>query len=373
MEACQEKWVDIFLTEDNTTSQYKFDDVFCCSVQSVEFDPDNQSNTQIPAYITESNSEWILPTWSEMYGQAAAATSEYMNIQVGDLIRIGGTPSKGRTDYLTVLEKRHVTHVINATNSIVSCGFNSAGNIVTLPKPAEGNTILNHGLTTSGIAHIALRVNASINCTSLDPGTADRSSSEDIHLQDVSTTYSTKATLANRHSAYVYQSKNAEAYTGEASNQYMQATEKFFWPLYRHRTWSNSHSLNVRLDHRVKQCHALKLVGYSLVNKRQAGISHSHEMINDDYLILRIKEVEGEVISNNVFANGSLAILQTGDTTNNVIGATEYSRYEPEGIVCVPVTQNTLKNLSVEIVDRFGKPAHFGRLHMWLKLYVKHG
>eukprot|EP00964_Phaeocystis_antarctica_P164336 scaffold142229_cov169-Phaeocystis_antarctica.AAC.1 len=57
--------------------------------------------------------------------------------------------------------------------------------------------------------------------------------------------------------------------------------------------WRTGQSLTAELDHGVKQVEEVRLMGYSLINKRQVGPQHAHEMIQDDYLILRIKEVEG--------------------------------------------------------------------------------
>ena len=163
-------------------------------------------------------------------------------------------------------------------------------------------------------------------------------------------------TLANRHEALT-----------EGGERY--------YPVYVSKNWARNSELVARLDHGVKQVSCVKLMGYSLVNKRQVGIQHAHEMQTDDYLILRIQEIEGKVISNNRYANGAFAILRCGDTTNTMIGAAEYSTYEPTGLVTVPVdsTSSTIKNVTIQLTDRNGNVAHFGRLHLWFKLLVTHG
>jgi hypothetical protein len=190
-----------------------------------------------------------------------------------------------------------------------------------------------------------------------------------VHRQGI--TYNNRhATLETRHNAYEYISNPKAAYPGESGH-----TEPYYYPLYRAKNWTAGKELVARLDHGVKQVAAVKLLGYSLVNKRQVGIQHAHEMQTDDFLILRIKELDGHVISNNQYANGAFAILRAGDTSNNLVGAAEFSAYEPTGIVCVPVhaSNNTIRNLTIEITDRTGKAAHFGRLHLWFKLLVTHG
>lgn len=373
---CYDKWVDVFVTKDNRKYAHEFDDVFCCSVQSIQFDPDTDGMYPNAAYVSETSSDWILPTWSPLYDQASASTSEYNNIEVGDTIRIGSTSHKAQSVYHTVLEKRHVSCIINASSTALSLGLNSSNGVEILPIPVDNTVPQAHVLSTNGIAHIALRLNSIVKCTRLDASTLKRDRTlpgTEIHLQGVTVTgAATTVDLSNRHLGYVYLKSNSEAYAGE-QNDTMGATEKYFWPLYRCRTWNDSTALVAHLDNRVKQCSALKLIGYSLVNKRQVGLAHSHEIISDDFLILRAKEIDGQVMSNNTFANGALAILPTTNSTDHLYGTNEYSKYEPGGIVCIPVTQSTLKDITFEVVDRLGKPAHFGRLHIWLKLLVKHG
>lgn len=96
----------------------------------------------------------------------------------------------------------------------------------------------------------------------------------------------------------------------------------------------------------------------------------------DDYVILRINEVEGHVVSNNRFANGAFAVLYAGSTKDNEVGAIEYSRFDTtSGIVTqeMEATNSVLRNLTLEITDRSGNAAHFGRMHLWFKLLVSHG
>ena len=41
-------------------------------------------------------------------------------MKAGDLVRIGGVETEGFTDYLTVLEVRHITTLANGTDEAVS-------------------------------------------------------------------------------------------------------------------------------------------------------------------------------------------------------------------------------------------------------------
>ena len=98
-------------------------------------------------------------------------------------------------------------------------------------------------------------------------------------------------------------------------------------------------------------------------------------MNEDDYLILRINEIEGKVISNNRFVNGAFAVLHAGSSHNNSVGAIEYHMFDTvNGIVTHTLNgNNVLRNLTLELTDRRGQPAHFGRLHLWFKLHVTYG
>ena len=152
--------------------------------------------------------------------------------------------------------------------------------------------------------------------------------------------------------------------------------ETDFYPLYVHKKWLAGPTLRAALDHGVKQCSCIKLVGYSVANKRQVGLHHAHEMQADDYLVLRINEIEGHVVSNNRFANGAFAVLYSGSSADNQVGAVEYSQFDTvNGVVVqnLDATNSVLRNLTLEITDRMGNPAHFGRMHLWFKLLVTHG
>ena len=101
---------------------YNLDEEFCCSVQSVRFAPGYPET----AFITEGQSNWILPTWTLEYEKAESEpggmkrSEPVMSMKAGDLVRIGGVETEGFTDYLTVLEVRHITTLANGTDEVVS-------------------------------------------------------------------------------------------------------------------------------------------------------------------------------------------------------------------------------------------------------------
>ena len=335
----------MFVTRPDIAEQeYTHDDQFMCCVQSVIVSKDNSG--VITATIVEYASDWILPTWTKDYEDA-----EYKNklnpIKVGDLIRIGKPENKGHTDYVTVMQI-HEVDKIEWTSTTEELPISLDGT-TKMAKVTDSNPVTTYptdssNLPKTGIAHIAIRISHTIDCTDLPTDSGDLSARHSIRTSNVST-----------------------GSTTEDSYHY--------YPMFHHKSWLSGSTLKAALDHGVKDVNCIKLIGYSIINKRQVGVNHAHEMTDDDYLILRIKEIDGKVISNNRFANGSFAVLNVGASSNNVVGAVEYSMFDTvNGIVTHPLDgNNVFRNLTLELTDRRGEAAHFGRLHLWFKLHVTHG
>lgn len=242
---------------------------------------------------------------------------------------------------------------------------------------------------TSGIAHIVLRVNAQVSLTAPPANffkSLDSSSQDKLGNKQYQTL---QAAMQNRNlwDTYIRASKHTsntiQVLTGTKSGDNLtNATEIESavpdeikpYPLYLNKKWSHGTTLYANLDHGVKSLACIKLTGYSIVNKRQVGVIHQHEMINDDYFILHINEIEGKIVSNNKYANGAFAVLHTpvGDQSE---GAIEHSLFDPHGIVVhhFDNCDSTIRNLTIKVTDRRGQPAHIGRLHLWFKLLVLHG
>ena len=160
------------------------------------------------------------------------------------------------------------------------------------------------------------------------------------------------------------------------SNRTLSDNEKMFYPLYKVNKWlTNDGKISVQLDHGVKSLDYIKLVGYSVFNKRQVGFQSAHEMIADDWVALYIDEVQGGVVSNNATANGAFSILHVGGNKDNETGAIEFHQYDPNGLHIhnFDKHQSTVRNLNMRFLDRQGNAAHFGRIHLWFKLCVHHG
>ena len=423
--SCKSHDLDVFVTKADTDTRnpsaytsYDYDDEFCCSVQSVDI---IQGTTTKEAVVVNRSSEWILPTWTADYNHTSYKNNPYNDIKVGDLVRVGSIPTSGFTDYLTVLEILDIDKVYNrsgseiptgmgygatatvasldasngvdaftitdggsfyvtpptvtvtggegqnftatlGTNGVVT-GITPSGTVTSNYSTSDTVTISSGNLSATGdvsvstklgIAHRAIRLNMPLNCTNIPP---------DMKQYDtVTSTSVTAATLATRNTAYKYHTDT-------------DTEEKYLFPLYRSRHWLDGSVLRANLDHGVKQVNSIKLIGYSVFNKRQVGLQHSNEMLNDDYFILRIKEIGGKVVSNNRYANGAFAVIHVGSNKDADVGAVEYHSYEPTGLVTqsVDATNAVLRNLTIDGTDRQGKPAAFGRLHLWFKLAVIHG
>lgn len=393
-----EKWQDVFVTrkeEDISRDVYGKDDIFCGSVQSVFISSEHPDT----AFITEDDSDWVMPTWTLEYEKAEAKASPFRDIAVGDVVRIGAQANGGFTNYVTVLEVKHVTKLAAAVTpvSMVSLSSENTGYVVgasdadqkylksysygglaantstTLATPSTTDSEFNRTIAQDGIAHICLRLNSYFNCTLLDEKVSTETTNVDYLrgyvFNDNYVLTTGKATLANRHSAKVYLKTPRKAFPDETH-----ASEQFYFPLYLSRPWT-ARPLQLKLSHSIKRVHAIRLIGYTFVNKRSIGVSNGHELVQDDYLVLRVKEVEGDVISNNANAHRAFAVLQTGHSQHDESGGTEFSVYEPQGLVTLhlPSPTQNLTQLTLEVVDREGAPAKFGRFHLWFKLLVTHG
>ena len=139
-------------------------------------------------------------------------------------------------------------------------------------------------------------------------------------------------------------------------------------PLYKLNNTHLDSRLILPLDHGVKSLHCVKLIAYSSNNKSLPGYLHFHEFGHDDYVMLGIKELPASLLSNESTARGAFAALHISDT-----GET-YER-EPAGIATQYVNPgaSNVRQLTLELTNRKGEPAHLGRLHLWFKLLVTHG
>jgi len=421
---CSQKWLDVFVTNADPKQETDYDDRYVAPVQSVwvhsipgvtsipasvsvEGNVQGYIHTGVPGTgihsvaphpnptvligtIVEEQTDWIMPTFPYSH-----ETDPFKEITVGDLIRVGAPSTSGFTDYLTVVEKQHIAVMANGTgvplplhedgpstyeenNGVGKVDYwgnlapYSSNNDV---KDANGNVTYNTGLEggpSVGGNNIryemtALRVNHAVNCTSINRPKDDDLLKHFVTTVTDATTEASKASLTDRHLVHAW---------GPPKNVGEKPEYLPLYPMYHMREWRATYGqLTAELDHGVKEIQQFKLVGYSLINKRQVGPQHAHEMIQDDYLILRIKEVDGKVISNNRHANGAFAVLYAGAHGDNDKGGADVHKFDPDGLVVqhMSTTNKIMRNLTVQVTDRTGQPAHFGRLHLWFKILATHG
>ena len=421
MTNCESRDIDVFVTEDTAQLDLKhatdkYHDHYCMDVQSVEIvtavPPWNTRGDRYNAIIRDQETEWIIPTWSHSYADESTYRTQkkvsadgnygyhgkdsiftddsiqrYRNLKVGDIVRFGLPENNtGSTDYVTILERIEVDRVFNGTKKDLPIindpryTFSSsthphvnnqtgAANTYLKPNPTgqyTGTNVEKYSIDLSnsdGPARIAYRISAKIDCTSVPDN--EPLNDTDRYFERGSNNI-TKVNLQKRNQWHQIGRSHTRLHPGpQYGNEHT--------PMFVHETHDDS-KLTATLAHNIKSVHHIKLVGYSIVGKRQVNITHSHEMPVDDYLILRIKEVDGQVRSNNVNADHSFAVLPLPHTINDAHGAVDVHRFDYDcGIANQPVSIMNLQRLTLEVLDRFGKPAHFGRIHLWFKLHVSHG
>ena len=150
-----------------------------------------------------------------------------------------------------------------------------------------------------------------------------------------------------------------------------------FFSLYRAKKWTSATQptrsiLRMEMPAHVRQVCAVQLLGYSIHHKQAVGTQQQHEYKEDDWFALRFKELPGSVLSNNMHANGSFHVIHAGKASDKESerGSIQYYDYEPNGLVESKFAPRGLPTLTVELVDREGKEAHFGRMHIWLRVCV---
>ena len=389
MADCMKKTIDVFVTHEAPTT---YDEVWQGPVWSVEIsglttaalaggaltlDAGNSSD-DVVAYVANWATPWIMTAYQDW---------QPYTLDVGDLVRVGDVGSNGYTDYLTVVERVRVDKLTNgiATMDIGWCTSNqglaspSAPQIDNLKRASHENApsapyewSREAGATgqrnfidlTSG-TYYAYRLNYSINATNGSPPIEMRGLTVDREKRILETRH-----LLEINKTWADSSKRDWPERTERHERWM---KKRHFPLYKVTPPPAMHK--VSLDRGVKAVHSIKLYGATFVNKRQIGFQNAHEFHTDDWVAVNLREVQGEVISNNEAANGAFAILHTGHTNDAHTGAVEIHEREMAGLATVIFERprTDMRSLTVELRDRLGQPAHLGRIHLWFKLCVSHG
>lgn len=152
--------------------------------------------------------------------------------------------------------------------------------------------------------------------------------------------------------------------------------QKYKYPLFKASSFIDGEAqLKLTLKSDVKAITKITLVGFNLLGQSRHGFQMQHKYRNQatDFVVLRIKEVEGGVISNNPNIHGAFAVLPNKALTNYDDGSYESSMYESEkGVASLDMAegQRGVRFLTFELKDRFGNDVVMtGRVQLWLRLH----
>ena len=331
-------WIDAFVTK---PLKDEADAVFMGSVMSGIPGRATARGTIDKFKIRDESTHWITPRWtsgaSDYYASGATQFDDFLNLKPGDLVYIGH--NLGATTVRTILERAVYSKLVNKTGATINSARETDAQSMN-----DGDTLDNHSF-------VAYRVDNAVNATGMP--TADGS------YQAIQDHTDQPATLSTQH-LYSFADDSMQDDDRPDANAWC--------PLYKlHNVHLNSR-LILPLDHGVKALHCVKLVAYSSNNKSLPGYLHYHETTHDDYVMLGIKELPASLLSNEATARGAFAALHISDT-----GET-YER-EPTGIATQYINPgaSNVRQLTLELTNRKGEPAHLGRLHVWFKLLVTHG
>jgi len=288
--------------------------------------------------IRDESTHWITPRWttglSNYYG--ASQYDNLLNLKPGDLIYIGH--NLGATTVRTILERKVFPKLVNKTGATINTA-----------RETDTGTVV-EGAIQNG-SFVAYRVDVPINATAM-PTAGGTFQAQQDHA-DVA------ITLATQHFF---------SFPDDSMQNPDRPDANAWCPMYKLNNVHQDSRLILPLDHGVKALHCVKLIAYSSNNKSLPGYLHFHEFDHDDYIMLGIKELPASLLSNESTARGAFAALHIADT-----GET-YER-EPAGIATQYVNPgaSNVRQLTLELTNRKGEPAHLGRLHLWFKLLVTHG
>jgi hypothetical protein len=337
MLACTQKIHDVFVTRDSREYRSSVDYTFLGPVWSVDIREPGE------ATVVNKATPWV--TWCK-------SMDTDPNLEVGDTVRIGTPGTDGFTGMCTILQR---THISRLSNSVTSNGTYS--DVVLRPSTTLSKGSTQNDQLTAGphvaVSTYAYRLNSHFNLTYW----TDANPIELAHIANAFTRE--QQTLRQRHLL--------RHSIGAVTN----TDEQLYMPLYKQLQWPTENGeVQVNLGNGVRRVNWIKLIGYSVFDKQQAGFQSAHEFKNDDWIALQLKGVTGNVVSNNAYAHGSFAILHVGSARDSQSGAIDYHTHDTDGLCKLEFDGGAHREISVRLVDRSGAPAHFGRIHLWFRVCV---
>jgi hypothetical protein len=366
---CGEVWQDIFLTKPDYV---EMDDEFVAPVMSVEVQRKAGTATIIARTHLEG-SNWLALAYPA--NAPAAEIARWRTLQTGDMIRVGTADNDDFSDYMTVMETVDVDELQNPGSkawNVCASDTNAAGAaaVAYTHIGVGGIAKILPGQLPSGSLR-CVRVNASVDVSTIVNKVTDRS------FDVAATPHSVSVDESNRGEVSVYYPLSGTRHYAGSDRR-----EMFFFPCYRQRTWVQHNQpqttvLQMGMPTNVKKVRAVKLMGYSLSHKRTIGVQHTHEQKEEDWYAIRIKELRtnSAILSNNSHANGALHVLHCGrsPTLSGKPNSAALYQYDADGLSCVAFSPVNLPTITVEVVDRLGGEAHFGRMHVWLRVLITRG
>lgn len=381
--------IDAFITRGSVASDEgrsyleAKDDTFALSVHSVRLSNPHaqiaQDGDESKTYFSDNaivvpyESDLLMPMWPVQSQSGAYKDSVYARIQPGDLIRVGQPAGKGSTAWMTVVERIFIKRLWNGCKCELQ--INSDADANTEPTHIHNKCTTDippANLITGaryceyyepawdGVAHIALRVNGVLDCTS-PPACTPR----DEHMTTQQPILVQKPAVA----PYCECELVEHNWPADRVAWFSSAFGKWrrYYPLYVRNRWDSNDQLRCSLD--VGEVSSITLVGYQFTTMPQPGTFCGQDLNDDEYVILNIRGVSGAVVSNNPHAHGSFAVLPVSSSLG-ANGASEFCMYEPAGVKTLNLSGNSrnLSELRLSVTDRAGRPLHMGRFHAWFRL-----
>jgi len=303
----------------------------------------------------ECGSEWIMPAYPNRISEVENAN--LATLKVGDLIKLPHAPDK---DYLTILQIVNVRYLRNVGSVDFSLVWdknapNSSFQDSTKKELAKDQFIDSQEDDVQKdfqpMAFRAYRVNRKLPNLQLPP---------DEYFKDGSD-YTKVTTTEHRGEAlYVPQERTWPG---------MNFPGRYYDCFRQSRSSATPMKLGIDLDTSHSLVSAIQLVGYSLMDKQSVGIPYHHQLHDDEWYALRIREVNGKVLSNNEAAKHAFCIVNGANVhVDSETGLTRVHAYEPTGLVTEHFSPQNFPSITVEVVDRLGNPPRYGRMHLWLRL-----
>lgn len=342
-------WTGAPSTLATTVDKHILDERFVASVMNVYIDPVTATNDATrKAVITTDATEFVMWAFPVDGESSYDATVRMSAVKKGDLVRIGHAP-EGSVDYLTVIDKIEAPVLYNSLASAVAISISGT----TLASGADTSA---SPYTKAG--RVVLRLSKKVQLTAIPTpfySNASVASTSQVQLGTSGTT------RKDGQFGTVYKAS-------DPVDTFADTFKDYLYPFYH--CVPAPVEFGIKFDRALKDVKQITLMAYSLEAKSQTDVTNADVLPIDDYYILTIDEVQGEVLSNHMKAHKAFAVLSAGGFADS---RTFYNAQYPDGIISQSVNMKHVSSLTFKLTSRQGDPAQVGRVHLWLKLHTLHG